>query len=84
MTDSLGEVRARLAEIAENVGRAREHVDVAGARITDAIGVLKGLSEQHEESLVPRELLKASDEISRCSGLINGSAQKLSDIQARM
>ena len=80
--ESLGALQQAHASLEQAQGELMRVTEGSGQ--ADAIAVLKGRSEQHEESLVPRELLKASDETSRCSGLITGSAQILSDIQARL
>jgi hypothetical protein len=80
----LGEVRAVLAGVAEQLGRAYQHAGVARARIADAVAVLDGLGEQHSEPLVPAELLQAAKELERGLGLINGGASVVADIDARL
>ena len=83
MTD-LGEVRAVLAGVAEQLGSAYQHAGIARARIADAVAVLDGLGEQHSEPLVPAELLQAAEELERGLGLIIGGASAVADIDARL
>lgn len=83
MTD-LGEVRAVLAGVAEQIGSAYEQAGVARARIDDAVAVLDGLGEQHSEPLVPPELRQAAEELERGLGLISGGASAVADIDARL
>jgi len=80
----LGEVRAVLAGVAEQLGSAYQQAGVARARIADAVAVLDGLGEQHSEPLVPVELLQAAEELERGLGLITGGASVVSDIDARL
>ena len=80
----LGEVRAVLAGVAEQLGSAYQHAGIARARIADAVAVLDGLGEQHSEPLVPPELLQAAEELERGMGLITGGANAVSDIDARL
>jgi hypothetical protein len=83
MTD-LGEIRAVLAAIAEQLGSAYQHAGLAHARIADAVAVLDGLGEQHSEPLVPAELRHAAEELERGLGLINGGASAVAEIDARL
>jgi len=80
----LGEVRAVLAGVAEQLGSAYQQAGIARARLADAVAVLDGLGEQHSEPLVPPELLQAAEELERGLGLINGGASAVSDIDARL
>jgi hypothetical protein len=80
----LGEVRAVLAGVAEQLGSAYQQAGIARARIADAVAVLDGLGEQHSEPLVPPELLQAAEELERGLGLINGGASAVADIDARL
>jgi hypothetical protein len=80
----LGEVRAVLAGVAEQLGSAYQHAGIARARIADAVAVLDGLGEQHSEPLVPPELLQAAEELERGLGLITGGATAVADIDARL
>jgi hypothetical protein len=80
----LGEVRAVLAGVAEQLGSAYQHAGIARARIADAVAVLDGLGEQHSEPLVPPELLQAAEELERGLGLITGGANAVADIDARL
>ncbi len=80
----VGEVRAVLAGVADQLGSAYQQAGVARARIADAVAVLDGLGEQHSEPLVPAELRQAAEELDRGLGLINGGASVVADIDARL
>ncbi|OLT06429.1 hypothetical protein BJF90_16690 [Pseudonocardia sp. CNS-004] len=80
----LGEIRAVLAGVAEQLGSAYEQAGIARARIADAVAVLDGLGEQHSEPLVPAELRQAEEELDRGLGLITGGASAVADIDARL
>lgn len=80
----LGEIRAVLAVVAEQLGSAYQQAGVARARIDDAVAVLDGLGEQHSEPLLPPELRQAADELERGLGLISGGATAVADIDARL
>ena len=84
MTDSLGELRAVLAEVGERLGEALGYADTARARLADAVGVLAGLDGAHSEPLVPPELRRAGDELDRGLQLISGGAAVVADIGARL
>lgn len=84
MSDSLGEIRAELAAVAELIGGAGQYTGLARARINEAIAVLAGLGEQHSESLVPDELRRAADEVDHGLRLINHLAVVVADIDARL
>jgi hypothetical protein len=80
----LGEIRAVLAGVAEQLGSAYEQAGIARARIAAAVAVLDGLGEQHSEPLVPAELRQAEEELDRGLGLITGGASAVADIDARL
>ena len=80
----LGEIRAVLAGVAEQLGSAYAQAGVARARIADAVAVLDGLGVQHSEPLVPAELRQAEEELDRGLGLITGGASAVADIDARL
>jgi hypothetical protein len=80
----LGEVRAALAGVAEQLGSAYQQAGIARARIEDAVAVLDGLGEQHSDPLVPPELQQAAEELERSLGLISGGASAVADIDARL
>jgi hypothetical protein len=82
--DSLGEIRAALAAVAEQIGSAQRHAGVARARLADAVAVLSALDGQHSEPLVPAELRGAQAELDRGLGLISGGATAVADIDARL
>jgi hypothetical protein len=80
----LGEVRAVLAGVAEQLGSAYQQAGIARARIADAVAVLDGLGEQHSEPLLPPELVQAAEELERGLGLISGGVSAVADIDARL
>jgi hypothetical protein len=80
----LGEIRAVLAGVAEQLGSAYQQAGIARARIADAVAVLDGLGEQHSEPLVPAELRQAAEELEHGLGLITGGASAVADIDARL
>jgi hypothetical protein len=80
----LGEVRAVLAGVAEQLGSAYQHAGIARARIADAVAVLEGLGEQHSEPLLPPELVQAAEELERGLGLISGGVSAVTDIDTRL
>jgi hypothetical protein len=84
VTDSLGELRAVLAEVGERLGEALGYADTARARLADAVGVLAGLDGGRPEPLVPPELRRAGDELDRGVDLINGGARVVAAIGARL
>lgn len=84
MTNSLGDLRAALAEAGELLGEALGYADVARARLADAVGVLADLDGQHSEPLVPAELRRAGDELDRGLRLISRGASAVSAIGERL
>lgn len=84
MNDSLGDVRAVLADIAAQIGSAYQHAGIARARLTDAVAVLTELGAQHSEPLVPAELRRADVELERGLRFISGGATAVADIDARL
>jgi len=84
MTESLGEVRAALALVAESLGIAHQHARLARDRLEEAVALLTGLDGHHSESLVPPELLRATEELDRGLGVIGGGRTAVADIDARM
>jgi hypothetical protein len=84
VTESLGEIRAVLALVAEQLAGAQQHAGVARGHIEDAVGVLTELGEHHSEPLVPPELAHAADVLERSLGLIGAGSQVVADIGARL
>lgn len=84
MTDSLGELRAILADVRERLGEALGYAATARDRLSDAVGLLSDLDGQHSEPLVPAELRRAGDELDRGLRLISGGAAVITDIGARL
>lgn len=84
MSDSVGDVRAELAAVAELIGSAAQFTGLARTRINEAVEVLAGLGEHHSESLVPEELRRAADEVDHSLRLIQHLAAVMVDIDARL
>jgi hypothetical protein len=84
VTGSIDDVRALLAQVAEQLGAAQKHAELARARIADATAVLSGLDEQHSETLVPEDLRRAADELDHGLELIGGGVMAVADIDARL
>jgi hypothetical protein len=84
VTGSIDEVRAALAVVVERLGSAGQFAGRAGTLIDDAVAALTELSEQHSESLVPEELLRAVDELSAARGMIRAGSTAVLDIEARL
>ncbi len=84
MSSSFGDVKAVLAEVAEQTRSACAHVGVARERLAAAEAVLAALSDQHDSSLVPPDLARAAAELERGLGLITRAAVAVADIDARL
>jgi hypothetical protein len=80
----LAEIRIVLAGVAQQIGSAYEHAELARARITDAVAVLDGLGEHRSEPILPEVLTRAADELERGLGFISGGAAAVADIDARL
>lgn len=83
MTD-LGEIRAMLDVVAEQLAGAQRYVGVARTRIDEAVGVLTELGERHAEPLPPPQLRRAAEELERGAGLIGAGSLLVADIGARL
>ena len=84
MTGSLGDVRAVLAAVAEQLSSAQQHTGLARERIIDAVRVLDALGEHHSRPLVPRELHLAAEKVERSLDMINAGAMAVADLDARL
>ncbi|WP_214371322.1 hypothetical protein [Pseudonocardia sp. H11422] len=84
VNSSFGEIKAVLADVAEQTRTAYQHAGVARARLADAAAVLGELGEQHSEPLVPTELTRAVAELDNGLRLIAAAATVLADIDARL
>ncbi|NMH97197.1 hypothetical protein [Pseudonocardia acidicola] len=81
---SFGEIKAVLADAAEQTRSAYRHAGVARSRLADAAAVLAELGEQHSEPLLPPELSRAEAELDNSLRLIAAAATVLADIDARL
>ncbi len=84
MTDSLGELRAVLADVRDRLGDASGYAAAARERLVDALGLLSDLDGQHLEPLVPPELRRAGEELDRGLRLISRGAAVVADIGTRL
>ncbi|MBN9108428.1 MAG: hypothetical protein J0I34_06570 [Pseudonocardia sp.] len=81
---SLAEVKAVVADVAEQTRTAAELVRRAGDGVAEAVRILADLSRQHSESLVPSTLTRAADELDRCHDHVAGALQAVGDLDARL
>ncbi len=84
MIQSVAEIRAVLAEVNDRLGAAYQSTRTAQASIAQAIAVLAELDRQHHESLLPDELRRADDELSRGLASISGGADAVAAIDSRL
>lgn len=84
MSGSLGDLRAVLAEVSSRLYAAHTAARSAQQRISEAVTLLADLDQSHHESLVPPELPKADQELTRGLGLITGGAEAVAAVEARL
>jgi hypothetical protein len=84
MSFSLGEVRAALGEVSSCLHTAYRAARTAQQRITEAVTLLTELDQSHHGSLLPPELPRADQELTRGLGLISGGAEAVAAVQARL
>jgi hypothetical protein len=82
--DSLGQVRAVLAEVSERLHTAYRCARSAEQGLAEAIALLTELDRSHHDQLVPPELLRADQELTRGLGLISGGADSVAALDARL
>ncbi|MGI8816982.1 MAG: hypothetical protein ACR2G2_17325 [Pseudonocardia sp.] len=83
-TQSVGEVRAGLTEVAERLHAAYRCARTAEQRLAEAVALLTELDRSHHDQLVPPQLLSADPELSRGLDLIMGGAESVTAIEARL
>ena len=81
---SLGEVKAVLAEVSERLHTAYRCARDAEQRLAEALAVLTELDRGHHGQLVPPALLSADQELARGLVLISGGAESVASIEARL
>jgi hypothetical protein len=81
---SLGEVRAVLAEVSERLHTAYRCARAAEQRLAEALALLTELDRGDHGQLVPPALLSADQELTRGLGLISGGAESVASIEARL
>lgn len=84
MSESLGEIKAVLAEVSERLRTAYRCAESAEQRLVEAVALLSELDQSHHDALVPPELLRADQELSRGLGLISGGAESVAAVDARL
>lgn len=84
MDDSLGEIRAALADVTQRLYQAHHCAGLAARGIAEAVAVLTDLDRAHHESLVPPQLLRADEELTRGLGLISGGVDSVAAVEARL
>jgi hypothetical protein len=84
MSESLGEIKAVLAEVSERLWTAYRCAKSAEQRLAEAVALLSELDQSHHNALVPAELLRADQELSRGLGLISGGAESVAAVDARL
>jgi hypothetical protein len=84
VTESLGEIRAALEEVSACLHSAYRSAQSAEQRLTEAVALLTELDQTHHDALVPPELPKAEQELTRGLGLISGGADSVAAIEARL
>jgi hypothetical protein len=84
MSFSLGEVRAVLGEVSTRLHAAYRAAWTAQQRITEAVTLLTELDRSHHDSLLPPELPRADQELTRGLGLISGGADAVAAVEARL
>jgi hypothetical protein len=83
-TFSVAEIRAVLAEVSDRLGAAYQSTRTAQASISQAIALLTDLDRHHDESLLPDELRRADDELTRGLASISGGADVVATIDSRL
>lgn len=81
---SLGEIRAGLAEVSERLQDAYRCARTAEQRLAEATAMLAELDRGHHGRLMPPQLLRANQELTRGLSWIMGGAQSVSAIEARL
>ena len=81
---SFGEIKAVLAEVAEQTRAAVELARRAADGIDAAVRTLVEVGRQHHESLVPDALSRAGDELARGREHLIAAADAVADIDARL
>lgn len=82
--DSVEQLRASLTEVSEWLLTAYRCARSAEQRLAEAVALLTELDRSHHEQLVPPELLRADQELTRSLGLISGGADSVAAIDARL
>lgn len=81
---SLGEVRAGLQEVSERLREAYRCAKLAEHGLAEAVALLSKLDRGHHGQLVPPQLLRADQELSRSLGLITCGVESVSAIETRL
>ncbi len=84
MTFSVYEIRAVLAEVNDRLGAAHQATRTAKTSIGQAIALLAELDRHHHDSLLPDELRRADEELTRGLASISGGADAVAAIDSRL
>jgi hypothetical protein len=82
--DSIEQVRAALAEVSERLRTAYRCARSAERGLAQAVALLAELDRSHHEQLVPAELVRADEELTRGLELISGGVDSVAAIDARL
>jgi hypothetical protein len=82
--DSVEQIRATLAEVSDSLLTAYRYASSAKQQLAEAVTLLTELDRSYHEQLVPPELLRADQELTRGLGLISGGADSIAAIDARI
>jgi hypothetical protein len=81
---SVEQLRAALAEVSDQLSTAYRYARTAQKGLAEVVALLTELDRSHHERLVPPELLRADQELTRGLGLIIGGAESVAAIDARL
>jgi hypothetical protein len=84
MTGSITELRMALGEVTERLNSAYRCARDAEQGLAQAIAVLTELDRSSADRMVPQDLLRADQELTRGLGLINGGTDAVAAIDARL
>ena len=82
--ESIEQLRAALAEVSERLRSAYRCASSAEQGLAQAIALLTELNRSHHDQLVPPDLLRADQELTRSLGLISGGADSVAAVDARL
>jgi hypothetical protein len=84
VAESLGAVRAVLDEVGQRLRTAHHLAHWAERRLAEARALLAELDKLHHEPLLPPELARADEELTRGLGLISNGVESVAALDARL